>query len=145
MKPKPITVTLPDELIEECKEWAAEIVAHYRSNGSAREAMPWTSDQFTDEECRQWMAGRKEAGRRIDPETCEIAWWHVNESDPYGLWRVVDPTVSDEAYEANHQVGRSRWVRSPDSDGWVNEQDLSVEQYQAIQNRIDRERASKMH
>jgi hypothetical protein len=139
-KPEPVVVQLPPDLVKKCEDWAANMTAYYRSNGNAREAMPWTSDQFSDEECRQWMASRKEAGRKIDPETCELAWWYVNEYDPYGLRRVVQPDLSDEWYEANSQYGRSRWVRSPESGGWVNEEDLSVEQYVAIQNRIDRER-----
>jgi hypothetical protein len=37
-------------------------------------------------------------------------------------------------------VAFSRLKLKPDSDGWVNEEDLSVAQYVAIQNRIDRER-----
>jgi hypothetical protein len=122
---------------EFARKRAAEIVAHYRSNGTPREAMPWTSDQFTDEECRQWMVSREEAGRKIDPETCEIARWYVNEDDPYGLWCRLDP---DPDYELNSQIGKSRWVRSPDSDGWVNQQHLSHEQYLAIEKRIRRER-----
>jgi hypothetical protein len=34
----------------------------------------------------------------------------------------------------------SRLKLKPDSDGWVNEEGLSVAQYVAIQNRSDRER-----
>ncbi len=35
----------------------------------------------------QWLAIRKEAGLRIDPETAEVMWSYEYVADPYG----VDP------------------------------------------------------
>jgi site-specific recombinase XerD len=49
--------------------------------------MPWTLDQFTEDELRQWLASRKEVGKQIDVETCEIGWWYVNMVDE---WDAVD-------------------------------------------------------
>src|SRR5207248_9805670 len=37
-----VKVTLPPELVERCKNWTAERVAHFRSSGDKFTAMPWT-------------------------------------------------------------------------------------------------------
>src|SRR5262249_47340067 len=34
---------------------------------------------------KQWLAIRKEAGLKIDPETAEVTWIFVFELDPYGV------------------------------------------------------------
>ena len=39
-------------------------------------------------------------------------------------------------------VGSNRYVRSPTSNGWINEEDLPVEKYCAMHDRIKRERAA---
>ena len=54
--------------------------------------MPWTRDQLTPQEYRQLVASREEAGRAIDPETCEFRCWYALDADPYG----ADPDVPEE-------------------------------------------------
>ena len=46
--------------------------------------MPWTRDQLTRAQFDAWLASRKEAGRIIDIETCELGRWHAYDCDPYG-------------------------------------------------------------
>jgi hypothetical protein len=71
------------------------------------------TDQMTVE---QWLAIRKEAGLKIDPETAEVAWWTAYTLDPYG----VDPNLPAEL----QQFGREYFARSPGSDVWVSFNDL---------------------
>jgi hypothetical protein len=59
----------------------------------------------------QWLAIRKKAGRKIDPETAEVMWGYEKTGDPYGL----DPELPDEPV----QGGRAYFARSPGSDIWV--------------------------
>jgi hypothetical protein len=59
----------------------------------------------------QWLAIRKEAGLRIDPETAEVYWEYGHTLDPYG----VDPDLPAEY----RQIGRLNFARAPDSDIWV--------------------------
>ena len=59
----------------------------------------------------EWLAIRKNAGRKIDPETCELMWDHGCTSDPYG----IDPELPEEL----QQVSRNYFARSPGSDIWV--------------------------
>jgi hypothetical protein len=109
-------VRLPDHLIEKCKAWANEVVAHYTS-GEDREAnLPWTREDLTLEEFRRWVATREEAGLKIDIETCELGRWYAYDCDPYG----ANANLSEEM----RQVGTNRFVRSPESRGWVHEGDL---------------------
>ena len=37
-------------------------------------------------EIEKWLAIRKEAGLKIDPETAEVDWDYGNDFDPYGVW-----------------------------------------------------------
>ncbi len=67
----------------------------------------------TDE---QWRAIRKEAGRKIDPETADVEWFYAQTLDPYG----IHPDLPEE-YQ---QVGREYFARSPASDIWVHFSDL---------------------
>jgi hypothetical protein len=69
MKP---TLRLPDDLIEKCRQWAKEVTDHYTTNGDRITAMPWTRDQLSDHELREWLASREDAGRKINIETCEL-------------------------------------------------------------------------
>jgi hypothetical protein len=131
------TVTLSPELIERCDTWAREQVAYYRSNGDHIAAMPWTLDQFSADELRQWLASRKGAGAKIDIETCELGWWYAQDADPYGIQQALG-----EFPEAMYQVGRNRFVRSPDSQGWVCEDDLPTDKVHALYARLQRERES---
>ena len=67
-----------------------------------------TGTQLTVE---QWLAIRKEAAARIDPETAEVIWTYEYTLDPYG----VDPDLPEEY----RQVGREYFACSPGSDIWV--------------------------
>jgi hypothetical protein len=64
---------------------------------------------------QQWLAIRKEAGLKIDPETAEVFWEHGQVPDPYGLY-----DLTDEEY----CVGRNYFARAPGSDVWVSFDDL---------------------
>src|SRR5262245_52259333 len=66
------------------------------------------ADQMTVE---QWLAIRKQAALKIDPETAEVDWTYAQTLDPYG----VDPDLPEEYW----QVGREYFARSPGSDVWV--------------------------
>jgi hypothetical protein len=59
----------------------------------------------------QWLAIRKEAALKIDPETAEVDWTYAQTLDPYG----VHPDLPEEY----SQVGRAYFARSPGSDVWV--------------------------
>jgi hypothetical protein len=73
------------------------------------------SEKAEDE---QWLAIRKEAGLKIDPETAEVDWSYALTSDPYG---VCDEWELPEEF---HCVGREYFARSPGSDVWVLFDDL---------------------
>ena len=55
----------------------------------------------------EWLAIRKEAGRKIDPETAEVEWTYAQTLDPYGIY----PELPEEW----QQVGREYFARSPGS------------------------------
>jgi hypothetical protein len=57
----------------------------------------------------QFLAARKEAGLKIDPETATVMWTYALTRDPYGIFEVPD----------DYSVGRECFVRSPNSDIWV--------------------------
>jgi hypothetical protein len=61
----------------------------------------------------EWLAVRKEAALKIDPETAEVFWNYGQTLDPYG---VLDEWELPEEF---HQVGREYWARSPGSDIWL--------------------------
>jgi hypothetical protein len=63
-----------------------------------------------ENEIKAFLAGRKEAGRRIDLNNVEVTWCYAQTFDPYGR-EGVPPELD--------QVGREEFARSPDSDGWV--------------------------
>jgi hypothetical protein len=64
----------------------------------------------------EWLAIRKEAGLKIDPETAKLSWHWAPIMDPYG----VIPNLPDEAC----CIGRVYFARSPDSDIWVSFHDI---------------------
>jgi hypothetical protein len=70
----------------------------------------------TDHERKIWLAIRKEAGLKIDPETAEVEWIYAHTLDPYGVY----PELPEEC----QQVGREYFARSPGSDVWVDFGDL---------------------
>src|SRR5262249_32417702 len=76
------------------------------------------AEVMTDEEAQAWLAIRKEAGRKIDPETAEVMWEYGQELDPYGIGRETD--IPREL----RSIGRQHFVRSPGSDIWVHFSDL---------------------
>jgi hypothetical protein len=134
----PITVTLSPDEIEQCDDFARRIEEHYRSNGDRLTAMPWTRDQMTSDELRQWLASREQAGRVIDIESCELGWWYVQVLDPYGIREALGELSDDE-----YCVGRDHFVRSPESNGWVWEGDLPADKAKAMFARIEREVAER--
>ncbi len=73
---------------------------------NAREHM--MSEELT---LQQWLAIRKEAGLKIDPETAEVEWIYALTLDPYDVYRDVP--------EEYQQVGREYFARSPGSDIWI--------------------------
>jgi hypothetical protein len=84
------------------------------------------------EQFEQWIASRKEAGRAIDIETCEVDRWAILDVDPYGILeaRGEDPYT---------QVGKGLWVRSPESHGWIFVDDLPPEKWKALSRRLNRD------
>ena len=78
----------------------------------------------------QWLAIRKEAALKIDPETAEVYWTYAQTLDPYG----VNPDLPEE-YQ---QVGREYFARSPGSDIWVWFGDLPKETRDALWGRHKR-------
>ena len=69
-------------------------------------------------EIEQWLAIRKEAGPKINPETAEVDWGYGQTLDPYG---VLDEWELPEEF---HCVGREYWARTPGSEVWVQFSDL---------------------
>jgi hypothetical protein len=67
-------------------------------------------------DAQQWLAIRKEAGLKIDPETAEVDWEYGLVMDPYGVYSDLP--------EECQQVGRQYFARSPASDIWVHFRDL---------------------
>ena len=128
---KNVGVTLTPEEMERAAAFARDIAARYRSDGDRITAMPWTTDQLSDDELRAWLASRKEAGRNIDIETCEWGWWYAQIMDPYGIRQALGEFPED-----LDQIGRSRFVRSPTSRGWVSVYDLPAEKAHALHARI---------
>ena len=78
------------------------------SNLRTKEAIEMTIEEF--------LAIRKEAGLKIDPETAEVDWSWAYVVDPYGIYS----DLSDE----ERCIGRAYFARSPDSDVWVEFGDL---------------------
>src|SRR5262249_49510833 len=72
----------------------------------------------------RWLATKKEAGLKIDPETAEVDWEYGQVMDPYGVYS--DPP------EEYQQVGRQYFARSPGSDIWVHFRDLPDETRHAL-------------
>jgi hypothetical protein len=72
----------------------------------------------------RWLATKKEAGLKIDPETAEVDWEYGQVMDPYGVY----PDLPEEC----QQVGRQYFARSPGSDIWVHFMDLPDETRHAL-------------
>jgi hypothetical protein len=67
----------------------------------------------------QWLAIRKEAALKIDPETAEVTFDYGQILDPYG--------VRHDLHEECDCVGRIYFARAPGSDVWVCFYDLPEE------------------
>jgi hypothetical protein len=76
---------------------------------------------------KEWLAIRKEAGLRIDPETAEVTWIYAEEVDPYG----VHPDLPEEW----SSVSRKTFARSPGSNVWVYFGDLPAATRDAFEKR----------
>jgi len=72
----------------------------------------------------QWLASRKEAGLKIDPETAEVHCCYALTLDPYGVY--------PELPEEYRQVERTYFARSPGSDIWVEFGDLPQATVEAL-------------
>jgi hypothetical protein len=131
-------VTVPDYLIEKCMDYAERLVAHYTAGDDREANLPWTSADLSTEEFKQWVASRKEAGRVINIETCELGRWHAHDCDPYGIGERLGELSEEEC-----QIGTNRFVRSPESRGWIHEGDLHLASGQAMYDRIKREAAAR--
>jgi hypothetical protein len=131
-----VEIQLPRDLIERCKAYGRDVVAHY-SSGDKLQCMPWTLDQFSGQEIRQWLAERKTMACKIDVMTCEIGSWHVNEVDEYGIRQALGELHPD---LVGISINRWTFVRSPKSNGWVSEADLPSASVKALYKRIERER-----
>jgi hypothetical protein len=81
----------------------------------------------------QWLAIRKEAALKIDPETAEVDWSYARTFDPYGL------NLPDLPEEYN--VGRVYFARSRGSDIWVWFGDLPEATREALWQRHSRKLA----
>ena len=123
-----VTVKLTDDEIAEAMERALETRAKAIKLG-----LPPYSDMPLDQ-FRDWVTGRPAAAAKIDVETCEVAWCYGDILDPYGLHAALG-----DAYEETN-YGRLHFVRSPESDGWVESGDLSEAQREALDARFDREK-----
>lgn len=75
----------------------------------------------------EWLAGRKEAGLKIDSETALIHWHWADVCDPYGLLP---------EQQKSGCIGREYFARSPDSDDWVNFGDLPKATADALWKRL---------
>ena len=77
-----------------------------------------------------WLAERKEAGKRIDPDNAEVACWYTYINDPYRKW----PRPSDEGFWSGPSDLQC-FARTPGGDdGWVWFDDLP----EATQNELGR-------
>jgi hypothetical protein len=84
-------------------------------------------EQAAEMTAEEWLAIRKEAGLKIDPETAEVCWCWAQVADPYGVF----PELSEE-WDC---VGRVYFARSPESDIWVCFHDLPETTLTALRQR----------
>jgi hypothetical protein len=90
-----------------------------------------TNNTKTREAHEAYVANRKEAGRVIDIDTCEIAWCPTFYFDPYGTYP-FDDDPTPELEQCRTHLEDCYWVRSEESDGWIEEGDLPPEKQQAM-------------
>ena len=85
-------------------------------------------EQTMDPMVEGWLAIRKEAGAKIDPQTAKVSWHWAQVLDPYG---VLD--LEEEA----QCVGRAYFACNPQSDVWVSFHDLPEATVRALWRRIE--------
>jgi|RhiMetStandDraft_4_1073278.scaffolds.fasta_scaffold114091_2 hypothetical protein len=83
------------------------------------------------DEAKQWLAIRKEAGLKIDPETAHVTFGWADGLDPYGVGNL-------EPEYRGLSIGREYFARSPGSDIWVLFDDLSDATQKALWERRER-------
>jgi hypothetical protein len=88
-----------------------------------------TELSITKEDVEQWLAIRKEAATKIDPETAEVDCRYGYPADPYGVHHDLHP---DEQV-----VGPVYFARSAGSEIWVSFYDLPEGTVKALWHRID--------
>jgi hypothetical protein len=91
-------------------KWVKSGVTHQKSVRPNRTRQLVGENMMTDDERNAWLASRKEAGLKIDPETAEVEWTYAQTLDPYGVY----PLLPEE-----YCVGREYFARSPGDDVWV--------------------------
>jgi hypothetical protein len=96
-----------------------------------------TNTTETHEAHDAYVANRKEAGRIIDIETCEIARWNTFYFDPYRTYP-FDDDPTPELEQCREYMVQCYWVRSEESDGWIVEHDLPPEKQQAMPRQYER-------
>jgi hypothetical protein len=98
-----------------------------------------TATTFDDDNMKeeQWLAVRKKAGLKIDPETAEVDWRYALTFDPYD----VHPDLPEEL----QQVGREYFARSPGSAIWVWFGDLPESTRERLLSKQHRKWASSLH
>jgi hypothetical protein len=87
---------------------------------------------MTLKDFREWVASRKKAGLKIDVETCESGSWYTWLGDPYS--EGLDPPEEFQCAQ------KEKFVRSPESEGWVSERDLPEASRRALDKRFRRKR-----
>ncbi len=87
-------------------------------------------------EIERWLAVRREAGLKIDPETAALGQDWGDDMDPYC---VCDEWEHPEEFQ---QFSRQHWASAPGSDIWVHFSDLPDETVSAIRARVSRQKVS---
>jgi hypothetical protein len=93
-------------------------------------ATPENKEQADELTVEKWLAIRKEAGLTIDPEAAEVFWIYGQIADPYN----VRPDLREEC----DCIGRIYFARSPNSDIWVEFNDLPDATQEALWQRHQR-------
>lgn len=62
-------------------------------------------------ETEQWLAIRKEAGLKIDPETAEVDWGYQQTLDPYDVARSPGSDIWVHFTDLPDAVGERIWAR----------------------------------
>jgi hypothetical protein len=75
----------------------------------------------------EWLAKRKEVGRKLDPKTAEVSWEYVRQLDPYCIYSDLPGHARDPSF--------AYFARPPGSDIWVHRDDLPKSTRRALENR----------